>query len=79
MQAHLDATMGVITPGDRQAGDAVVTVAEEFYPQTMVLCRELVETGEEVVQNLHQLLGAALTRQSLDKIIVNHALSHSSI
>lgn len=67
MQAHLDAAVSVIAPGDRQAGDAVVTVAEELYAQTMVFRRELVETGEEIVQNLHQLLGAALTRQSFEK------------
>lgn len=65
MQAHLDAAMGMITPGDRQARDAVVTVAEELYAQTMVLRRELVETGEEIVQDFYQLLGAALTCQSL--------------
>lgn len=52
VQAHLDATMGVIASGDRQAGDAVVTVAEKLYPQTMVLRRELVEASEEIIQHL---------------------------
>jgi len=52
VQAHLYATMGVIAPGDRQAGDAVVTIAEELYPQTMVLRRELVEASEEIIQHL---------------------------
>lgn len=68
VQAHLDAAVGMIAPGDRQAGDAVVTIAEELYAQTVVLRRELVETGEEIVQDLHQLLGAALTRQSFESI-----------
>lgn len=52
VQAHLDATMGVIASGDRQAGDAVVTIAEELYPQTMVLRRELIEASEEIIQHL---------------------------
>lgn len=34
----------------------------------MVLRRELVEASKEIVQHLDQLLGAALTRESLGKI-----------
>lgn len=64
MQAHFDAAMGMIAPGNRQAGNAIVAVAEEFNAQTMVLRGELVETREEIVQHLHQLLSAALTCQS---------------
>lgn len=79
MQAHLDAAVGMIAPGDRQAGDAVVTIAEELYAQTVVLRRELVETGEEIVQNLHQLLGAALTRQSFENIHRKSPCYYSSV
>jgi len=71
MQAHLDAAVSVIASGDRQARNAVITVAKELYTQAVILCREFVETGEEVVQDLHQLLSAALTRQSFKQIIVN--------
>lgn len=62
-EAHLDAAVRVVRAGDREPADAVVAVAEELYPEAVVLGRELVEPGEEVVQHLHQLLGAALARQ----------------
>lgn len=68
MQAHLDAAMSVIAPGDRQAGNAVVAVAEELYTQTVIFGRESVEARKEIVQHLYELLGAALTRQSLMKL-----------
>jgi hypothetical protein len=68
VQAHLDAAMGMIVPGNRQAANAVVTVAEKLDAQTMILRRELIETCEEIVQYLHQLLGAAVTCQSFDNI-----------
>lgn len=58
--------MCMVAPGDRQAGDAVVTVAEELDAQTMILRRELVEAREQVVQHLDQLLSAALARQSFE-------------
>jgi len=69
VQAHLDAAMSMIAPGNRQAGNAVVTVAEKLDAQTMILRRELIETCKEIVQYLHELLGAAVTCQSFDNIL----------
>jgi len=53
VQAHLNTAVSVIAPGNRQAGNAVVAVAEELYAQTMVFRREPVEAREEVVQYLY--------------------------
>lgn len=72
MQAHLDAAVSVIAPGDWQAGYTVVAVAEKLYAQTMIFRREPVEAREEIVQHLYELLGAALTRQSFDEIVMNY-------
>jgi hypothetical protein len=41
VEAHLDAVLGVVVARVRQAGDAVVAVAQDFYSQAMVvLCIE---------------------------------------
>ena len=38
------------------AADAVVTVAEELYPEHVVSLGRLVEAAKEIVEGLHELL-----------------------
>lgn len=66
VKSHLDAAMSVIAPRGRQTGNAVVTVAEKFYPEAMILGRESIEPREEIVQHPDEFLSAALTGQSFE-------------
>jgi hypothetical protein len=46
-----------------QAGHTVVAVPQDLDAQTVVLLRQVVEASEQLVQQLHQLLGRALRGQ----------------
>lgn len=45
-KSHAHAVGGVVGARDRKSAHAVITIAEDFDSQTMVLLRESVETGE---------------------------------
>lgn len=67
VQTHFDTAVGVVGASFREAGDAVVAVAEQFNTQTVVLSGQLVKFGEQIVQHADQLLRRALASQRFKK------------
>ena len=55
VQSHENAAGRVVVPGLWTAGDAVVAIAESRYLLAVVLSAEIVETTEQIVQQIHQV------------------------
>jgi hypothetical protein len=62
-EPHMDAVDGVVGARDGKSGNAVITVAEDFDSQAMVLLRQLVEAREEVVESAHEFGGRERARE----------------
>jgi len=75
-QPHLDAAVRVVWPRHGQPGHAVVAVPEQLDAQAVLLGGEPVEAREQVVEDLHQLLGAAAARQGGEPFDVREQDAH---
>lgn len=57
VEAHLDRSDCVLLAHVGDPADAVIAVAEDLYPQAMILIRGLVEAPEQLVERLDKQLG----------------------